>query len=204
MGLFSNKAPTAKFKQIGDEVEGVIVAFDKQQRTEFIPGGIGGPMFWHKGKPTADLAADPVTGKANDPVMDDVIILDTGVADEYGETERRLFIKGKQMLADLEAACRAGGVRDVDLGGRLACRWATGAGGTADPRVYAFRYTPPGAAAPAPAPASDGLQERQREAVARVQRAQTNNTAKRDAAKAAPATTTRQALGIQDDDEPPF
>lgn len=148
MGLFSDKVPTAKFNQIGDQVSGVIVSFDKQQRTKFIRGQKSGGalMYWHNSKPTAGVARDPQTGEANRPVMDDVVILDTGVADEYGETERRLFVKTKQMLDAIKTACKAAGVRDVDEGGRLTCRWVSGAGGTTDPRVYAFEYAAPGQA----------------------------------------------------------
>lgn len=162
MGLFNDRAPTAKFHQIGDRVSGVIVDFDEQQRTEYIRGSKAGgpPMYWHNGKPTAGVAVDPQTGEANRPVMDPVVTLDTGVADEYGETERRLFVKGKQMFDGIKAACKAVGVRDIDKGGRLTCTWASGAGGAGSPRVYAFEYVPPGGqaansalAAPAPAPA---------------------------------------------------
>lgn len=158
MGLFSDSIPTAKFNQIGDSVVGAIVRFDQQQRTEFTPGGGAGRlMFWHNGKPTAGTPTDPQTGEANQPVMDKVIVLDTGVDDGYGETQRRLFVKSKQMLNDIKTACKAAGVRDVDEGGRLTCTWVSGAGRVGSPKVYAFEYAPPAsvgaAAALAPAPA---------------------------------------------------
>lgn len=145
MGLFSDTIPTAKFNQVGDKVVGIIVRFDQQQRTEFIPGGgVGAPMFWHNGRPVAGVASDPQTGEPNRPVMDKVIVLDTDEADQYGEKQRRLFIKSKQMLTGIKEACTAVGVRDVDEGGRLACTWASGAGRTGSPKVYAFEYDPPG------------------------------------------------------------
>ncbi|MEU1240069.1 hypothetical protein ABZ388_06890 [Micromonospora parva] len=160
MGLFSETIPTAKFNQIGDKVVGTIVRFDQQQRTEFTPNqqGAGRPMFWHNGKPTAAMPNDPQTGEPNQPVMDKVIVLDTGVDDGYGETQRRLFVKSKQMLNDIKTACTAAGVRDVDEGGRLTCTWVDGAGRVGSPKVYAFEYAPPAmagaVAAPAEAPAA--------------------------------------------------
>jgi len=198
MGLFGNKAPTAKFKKLGDQVSGEIVDFQQQQRTEYVPGKVGDPMFWHKGKPTAGMAVDPATGEPNRPVMDDVIVLETGVADEYGETERRLFIKGKQMLDGLKAACRDAGVRDLDTGGRLTCRWAEGAGGAADPRVYAFEYVPPGGVVRAPDRPAHAPEPKATGPATGVYADK-----KTPAAKTAKATT-KAALGIKDDDEPPF
>lgn len=154
MGLFSDTIPTAKFNQLGDKVVGTIVRFEKQQRTEFVPNqkGAGRPMFWHNDKPTAGMAVDPQSGEPNRPVMDQVIVLDTGIEDEYGETQRRLFVKSKQMLGDIKTACKAAGVRDVDEGGRLTCTWVSGAGRTGSPKVYAFEY-----AAPRQAPAGDSV-----------------------------------------------
>ncbi len=155
MGLFSESIPTAKFDQLGDTVVGEIVRFDQQQRTEFVRGqkGAGRPMFWHHNRPTAGMATDPQTGEPNRPVMDKVVVLDTGVDDGYGETQRRLFVKSKQMLEAIKAACVAAGVRDVDEGGRLTCTWVSGAGQTGDPKVYAFQYAPPAMAGATPAPA---------------------------------------------------
>lgn len=154
MGLFSESIPTAKFNQIGDTVVGEIVRFDQQQRTKFVRGQVtpGLPMFWSNGRPTAGADVDPRTGAENQPVMDKVVVLDTEVADEYGETQRRLFIKSKQMLTGIKDACKAAGVRDVAEGGRLTCTWVSGAGETGSPKVYAFEYAPPamaGAVAPA-------------------------------------------------------
>lgn len=155
MGLFSDTIPTAKFNQIGDTVVGAIVRFDQQQRTEFTPGGGAGRlMFWHNGKPTAGMPTDPQTGEANQPVMDKVIVLDTGVDDGYGETQRRLFVKSKQMLNDIKTACKAAGVRDVDEGGRLTCTWASGAGRVGSPKVYAFEYAPPATVGAAATPST--------------------------------------------------
>lgn len=161
MGLFSDKVPTAKFDKIGDSVTGSIVGFEKQQRTEYIRdpkggrGTAGRPMYWVSGRPTPGVATDPMTGEPNQPVMDQVVVLDTGVKDQFGETQRRLFIKSKQMLTGIREACTDAGVRDVEEGGRLTCTWVSGAGVTGDARVYAFAYAPPADGASAPsAPAA--------------------------------------------------
>lgn len=160
MGLFSNSVPTAKFLQVGDSCTGTIVEIGQTQRTEFKrDGSIGDPMFWSGGKPVAGAEVDPRSGQPNQPVMDHVITLETGQPDENGETQRRIFVKGKSELASIKEACIAAGVRDVELGGKLQKTWASGGRpGGADvdnPRVYSYRYAPPkgGVTAQAPAPA---------------------------------------------------
>lgn len=145
MGLFSNSVPTAKFQQIGDICSGTIVDIGKQQRTEFKKdGSIGDRMYWSGGRPTPGAEIDPRSGEPNQPVMDHVITVETGVPDENGETQRRIFVKGKADLAAIKEACTAAGVRDIEIGGRIAKKWLSGAGGTADPRVYAYKYAAPG------------------------------------------------------------
>lgn len=175
MGLFDDsRVPTAKFNQIGDSVSGVIVGdVEEVQRTEFIQGQKSGGalMYWHNSKPTAGMAVDPGTGEPNRPVMDKVVTVDTDEVDEYGESERRIFIKGKQTISAIKEALKAAGVRDIAVGGRLTCTWASGAGGTQDPRVYAFEYVPPAegelvsatAGAPSGATTSAGKKSRDEE-----------------------------------------
>jgi hypothetical protein len=144
MGLFTDRAPTAKFTKIGDATGGKIVDIGKSHRTEFMrDGSIGQPMYWFNGKPVPGVAVDPQTGQENRPVEDPVVTVDTGKADEYGNTERRIFIKGSGDLAAVKAACVAAGVRDIEIGGHLTKTWASGAGGTADPRKYTYAYFPP-------------------------------------------------------------
>lgn len=195
MGLFTTSIPTAKFTQIGDSVVGRIVDIGQQQRTEYLrDGGIGEPMFWSGGRPVAGAEMDPRTGQPNKPVMDHVITLETGAADENGVTERRVFVKGKAELASIKQACKDAGVRDIEVGGVLKKTWISGAGGTSDPRVYEYKYK---------APAGDDDQARAvREAVPevleRMKRAHESSPLMQRAeakAKSAPASF---------DDEPPF
>jgi hypothetical protein len=151
MGLFSNTTPTAKFQQVGDICSGTIIDISQTQRTEFLrDGSIGEPMFWSGGRPVAGAATDPRTGNPNQPVMDWVITVDTGTPDEDGIAEKRIFIKGKADLNAVKVACIAAGVRDIEIGGRIAKKWVSGGRpGGADvdnPRVYQYRYAAPGAA----------------------------------------------------------
>lgn len=151
MGLFSSGVPTAKFNAIGDTCSGTIVDIGQQQRTELVYDPAtktyrnGDLMFWSGGRPVAGADVDPRTGQPNQPVMDHVVTVDTGITDENGNSERRIFVKGKAELASIKAACTAAGVRDIEVGGRLVKTWMSGAGGTADPRVYAYQYAPPAA-----------------------------------------------------------
>ena len=140
MGLFSENAPTANFSKLGDEISGVIVDIYQHHRTQY---GTGIPMYWVANKPTAGVKTDS-TGKACDPVMDVVIVLDTDTPNEFGDTQRRLFIKGKQMMNGVKAARRASGAKDVEKGGRLSCKWSSGTGGQGGtPKVYEFTYKAP-------------------------------------------------------------
>lgn len=155
MGLFNSTVPTVKLDKIGDEFGGTIIGFDKQHRTEF---GTGTPMYWSNRKPTAGVAVDPQTGKDNDPVMDPVVLLDTGNPDEFGETQRRLIVKG-QMLADIREACREAQVRDVRERGQLFGKWVSGQARAGSPRKFKFTYTPPTAGILGAVPAQSNDEE---------------------------------------------
>lgn len=177
MGLFTDRAPTAKFNKIGDFCTGRIVEISKSHRTEFKrDGSIGDLMYWYNGKPTAGVAVDPQTKEPNRPVEDPVITVDTGEPDEYGNTERRIFVKGKGDLAAIKTACTGAGVRDIEIGGRITKTWISGAGGTSDPRVYGYEYEPPAAQGVAMTEALDLVQRQTHEGLAK-------KAAKRQAAK---------------------
>jgi hypothetical protein len=152
MGLFSSGVPTAKFSQPGDSCVGRIVAIGQKQRDEIVYDAsakayrsTGELMFWSGGRPTAGAATDPHTGQPNQPVLDGVVTLDTGTADENGETQKKVIVKGKAELESIKQACLGAGVRDVEVGGIFKKIWVSGAGGLADPRVYEYKYKPPAA-----------------------------------------------------------
>lgn len=199
MGIFNDTAPTGKFSRIGDRCGGEVVHIGEHHRTEFKrDGSVGLPMYWVNRQPTAGVAVDPQTNEPNRPVMDAVVTVDTGEADEYGNTERRVFVKGKAELTSLKSACTAAGVRDIEVGGRLTKTWSSGAGGTADPRVYTFEYVPPGQ----PTPVADGLAAVNAQKAASQRAATERLTAPKPAAGR--TAQTKAALGIKDSDEPPF
>jgi hypothetical protein len=222
MGLFSNSTPTAKFAQVGDFCIGRITSIGQQQRTEYHRDGTSGQaMFWSGGRPVAGADVDPKTGQPNQPVMDHVVTVDTGHPDENGETERRIFVKGKADLASIKAACTEAGVRDIEVGGLMKKLWESGRGGVDEPRVYRYFYQPPARAgvlgddqAPAPAPATQPDQPgaapagNVQAALDQMARAHASSPVlNRDSAK----TATAKALGVGQvhtgnlfDGEPPF
>lgn len=147
MGLFTTNAPAAKFKQVGDSVEGEIVDVYRGQRYEFIRNAIGEPMWWINGKPTPGVSVDPATGKKARPVLDYVITVDTGEPDENGESERRVFFKTPRMEKSLKASVAAARTREgLMLGGRLKVTY-TGDDETSNaptlPKMFDVVYTPP-------------------------------------------------------------
>lgn len=149
MGLFTTAAPAAKFVKVGDSVEGEIVEIYRAQRYEFVRNGIGQPLYWSNRKPTPGARIDPATGKKNDPVLQYVITVETGIADEDGNTERRIFAKNKRMEDGLKKAVIAAKAREgLLLGGRLSCTY-TGDDEKSDapqlPKMYEFVYTAPAA-----------------------------------------------------------
>lgn len=92
MPIGVSSAPYAKFAKSGDRHGGEIVDFRVVQTTDFdtrrpqylqeeIEGG------WSK-----TFAAYRSDGRPNDPICQWEITVDTGVEDEHGDTERRIFI----------------------------------------------------------------------------------------------------------------
>jgi hypothetical protein len=154
--MFETRAPGAKFAQIGDGVDGEIVDVRRTQQTEFKTNI---PLYWEN-KTKSTNPVNPATGKRNDPMLQTEVTLDTGVPDENGATERRLFVRGRRMTDALKQAVQAGGGgrEGLLIGGRLACTWfgtEPSTGGGADAKLYRFAYGPPAAGEgrrPDPAP----------------------------------------------------
>lgn len=148
MAMFTSNPPSAKFARIGDSVEGTIVDVYRSQRYEYVRGGQGLPLYWQNRKPTAGARVNPETGQANDPVLQYVIVVDTGAPDDNGDTERRIFVKNKRMETALTAAVTLAGGRRVGgllIGGYLRCTW-TGeeqGDGPSPAKVHSFEYAAP-------------------------------------------------------------
>ena len=214
MGLFTVNAPAAKFVRVGDSVEGEIVEVIQEQRRKFVRGQLGDPEYWFNRKPVINMPVDPATGKKNPPVLQYVITIDTGVPDEDGNTERRIFVKNKRMEDGLKKAVREAKVREgLLLGGGLSCTF-TGYDETSEapqpPKIYEFVYT-------APAP-GEGRQPSGEVRLCDPQDAEVTQNLAPVVAPAPPAggeggnelhgshrssPVVKRALGIQDD-EPPF
>lgn len=124
--LTASGAPACKFQAIGDTHKGRIVTAEKRQQTDYATGT---PKTWDNGEPMWEI----------------VITLDTGVEDENGETNRRLFVRG-QMLKALREALKDANAK-LEIGGELAVRY-TGDGeaskkGFNAPKLFKAKYTAP-------------------------------------------------------------
>lgn len=144
--MFETRAPSAKFATVGDGIDGDIVGVRRTQQTEFKTNI---PLYWEN-KTKSTNRTNPASGQLNDPMLQTEITLDTGVPDENGATERRLFVRGKRMTDALKQAVQqGGGGRDgLLIGGKLACTFygtEASAGGGSDAKLYRFSYNPPAA-----------------------------------------------------------
>lgn len=144
--MFETRAPSAKFATVGDGIDGDIVGVRRTQQTEFKTNI---PLYWES-KTKSTNRTNPASGQPNDPMLQTEITLDTGVPDENGATERRLFVRGKRMTDALKQAVQqGGGGRDgLLIGGKLACTFygtEASAGGGSDAKLYRFSYNPPAA-----------------------------------------------------------
>lgn len=96
MGMFDYRPPAMKFVE-GKRQGGRVVEVQESQRRAYRSDGAGQPLFWHQGKPVEGVEVDPATGEANRPVMQTEIVVDTGIDDGKGETERTIYF-GKQRM----------------------------------------------------------------------------------------------------------
>jgi hypothetical protein len=141
VGFLAVKAPTAKFQQIGQTIGGEIVDARRLQTSQYKTNR---PEYWENG--TITFAPYDSKGEANDPKAQLEVTVETGVADENGETERRLFIKNKRQMEALTAALKKARARQgLLIGGSLWMTW-TGkeAGqGSEDANTWEIRYEAP-------------------------------------------------------------
>lgn len=141
MGFLAVKAPTAKFQHIGQTIGGEIVNARRLQTSQYKTNR---PEYWENG--TITFAPYDAKGEANDPKAQLEVTVETGVPDENGETERRLFIKNKRQMGALTAALKEARARQgLLIGGSLWMTW-TGkeAGqGSEDANTWSIRYEAP-------------------------------------------------------------
>lgn len=161
MSILDMRAATLKLEEMGRWYTGTVIAEpEESQRSEYVKGGGGLPLYWVNKKPTAGASHDPRTGLPNEPVMQTEILVDTGEPDDSGSTERTLYIDNKRKIAALRAAWRAAGMpRGASMVGcKIAARWSgTEQGeGAQEAKLYEYRIQPP----------ADGVKMRQQPAPA--------------------------------------
>lgn len=165
MSILDMRAATLKLEEMGRWYTGTVIAEPEEtQRTEYVKGGGGAPLYWVDKRPVAGVSHDPRTGLPNEPVMQTEITIDVGVPDDYGSTERVLYIDNKRKIAALRAAWRQAGMPRGSsmIGCQIAARWSgTEQGdGAQEAKLYEYRIKPPAdgpkmrAPAPAAAPAT--------------------------------------------------
>lgn len=122
-----------KFKDVGDNVVGTIVAFEDLQDKEFedLPA---------RGVKKGDLKFYP----SGDPVMFTQIILETIPGDPSSQVT--LDAKGKLMMQAIGRAIKVAGGKDLEIGGDLAVVF-TGYNGRA--KAYSSNYSRPDGEGPA-------------------------------------------------------
>jgi hypothetical protein len=163
MGILDMRAATLKLEEMGRWYVGTVIAEPEEtQRTEYVKGGGGAPLYWVDKRPVPGVSHDPRTGAPNEPVMQTEITVDVGEPDDYGSTERVLYIDNKRKITALRAAWRAAQMPRGSsmIGCQIAARWSgTEMGdGAQEAKLYEYRIKPPAGGpqmrAPAPAPAA--------------------------------------------------
>lgn len=140
MGFGATHAPTAKFT-VGIPVSGTITDARQVQASDWKTRR---PEYWEeKAKTYAPFAAD---GTPNEPKVQLEVTLETGVPDDRGDTERRVFIKNARQFKAFNEAMRAARARrGLLIGGWLAmtCTGTEPGEGSEDAKTWAIEYRPP-------------------------------------------------------------
>lgn len=116
------KVPWVRFDREGDRHGGQIVEFRREQAWDFNESK---PMWWSNEQSCVVFEAyDEHTGEIRNPLTQDVITVETGVADENGETERRIFVAKKRQKEATKNAVAKGAkrrgpdnIKTMELGG---------------------------------------------------------------------------------------
>lgn len=135
MAIGISRAPTAKFKTVGERHGGEIVDFRVVQKKHF---DTDQPQYFQRDEDGVTVTSRPYAedGRPNDPVVQYEITVDTGVEDNDGDTERRLFIdpqrgrkgtplegmRGGDALASALKRAKAHRV-GLEIGGKLFLTW---------------------------------------------------------------------------------
>jgi hypothetical protein len=143
VGFMTAHAPAAKFTQVGHTIGGRILDARMVQTSDYKTKR---PEYWEdKAKTYAPFDGD---GTPNEPKAQLELTIETGVPDDQGETERRLFVKNKRQFAALRAALKAARAREGLLLGGVIVMTLTGkeaSDGGEDANTWAMSYEPPAA-----------------------------------------------------------
>lgn len=146
MSIFGKREanPSAKFKNIGDQVEGEILSISEpMQAREY---GTREPSFWKTGRPKMQVAIELATTQRDSEIEGDDGTRNLWVLDDFG-------LNDYSMLDAVRRAVEAAGASDLEVGGRLAIQFYGTDPASKNPqnprKLYTGRYTP--------APAGGGM-----------------------------------------------
>lgn len=126
--LMGGGVPSAKFKNHGDEVWGVIVDASVRQQTDFETNE---PLYWQDGTPRMQLVITLKTEQHEGP-------------DDDGQ--RRVYAKGK-MLNTIREAVKKAGAEGIAEGGKLLVRYVSDGEpkrrGMSGEKLYMAKYAMP-------------------------------------------------------------
>lgn len=140
---FDGKSQTARFQQPGDVVEGRIVRISEPiTKKKF--GKPDEVDTWGSGKPKVQVCITLDTGNRNPDDPDDDGTVGLWVLDDYSRPGNTLF--PHSMLDAINNAVLASGADDLEVGGKLAVRFADVDPESKNPqnprKRYQARYTP--------------------------------------------------------------
>lgn len=147
MALFKSdnvgKTDTAKFPAPGAVVEGTIVRIsDPIEKRKF--GAPDEVDTWKSGKPKMQVCITLDTGNRNPDDPEDDGTVGLWVLDDYSRPGNSLF--PHSMLDAINQAVQASGAEDLEIGGKLAVRYADNDPDSKNPqnprKRYQARYTP--------------------------------------------------------------
>lgn len=146
MGYLTTFAPAAKFTRTGDTVGGKIIDARMVQTSEYKKGGGGRPKYWDEDNREVSFSPTGADGKPLPPLAQLELTVETGVPDETGETERRIFFGKKRLREALKAGVkRAHDRRGLLIGGiiQVTLTGTEPGEGTQDAQTWSVDYIPP-------------------------------------------------------------
>lgn len=192
MSIFGKREanPSAKFNNIGDQVEGEILSVSEpMQAREY---GTGEPSFWKTGRPKMQVAIKLATNQRDPQIEGDDGVRNLWVIDDFG-------LNDYSMLDAVRRAVEAAGASDLEVGGRLAVQFYGTDPASQNPKnprkLYTGRYTP--------APAGGGMFGQQTEQQTPPPPAQQPNAAPQQQTPPPPPAPAAQPAAAPQQQTPP-